>query len=316
MFSGLGAQSAQMGRTLFHRPGPFREWMLRLDRLAFPLIGRSVAERLYDPSRPSDEPLSDLLEAYFSIYMTEIATAETLRERGVTADCLLAVSLGFYAAATLAGCLTPEEVLHAMTTQVRAIETHCPPGGMLAIIGPAALYDDPAISRRCDLASAGVPSHFVVAGSRDALDHVERHLKMRDVQTVRLAAGYAFHSRWLEPVRGSLETLLTAMAGRRPRIPIVCCARASYLERIEADTIWPIARQPIRLTESIAHLERQGPHRYIDAGPSGSLAATVKSLLARDSRSTVAATLTPFHRDAENIDRIAHPRSAGSPGAY
>jgi acyl transferase domain-containing protein len=311
MFSGLGSQSYQMGRSLFARHGPFRDWMLRLDRLARPLAGRSMVDRIYGLSHPASEPFHGLLDSYLAIYMVEVAVTETLRTSGVTADCVLASSMGFFAAATVAGCLDPEEAMLALTAQARAIETHCAPGGMLAILGPVALYDDPAISSRCEIAGVSMPSHFVVAADLEGLSHVERHLRDRDVLYQRLAIDYAFHSRWIDAVREPLETLFAAVAGRPARIPIACCARASYVERLTADCIWTIARQPIRLSQTIDAIEARGPHFYVDAGPSGSLAGAVKSTLPRHSRSCVAPTLTPFNRDVENLEKIvgARPRT-------
>jgi hypothetical protein len=53
-------------------------------------------------------------------------------------------------------------------------------------------------------------------------------------------------------------------------------------------------RLPIFFEQTIAELERAGPHEYIDLGPSGTLSTFVKYNLAPASRSSFHAVVTPF----------------------
>src|SRR5262245_57896083 len=219
-----------MGPSLSVRQGALRNTMLWLDRLAKPLAGRSIVERVHNPAHSANEPFDDLLDSYLSLYMAEIAVAETLRASRVTADCVLASSMGIFAAATIAGCLEPEEALAALVTQAHVIEAHCSPGGMLAILGPLSVYDDPAISSRCEIAAISMPTHFVVAADLEGLRDVECHLRACEVLYQRLPVAYAFHSRWIEDVRAPLNRLLASVTGRRARVPIACCARAGFVD--------------------------------------------------------------------------------------
>jgi malonyl CoA-acyl carrier protein transacylase len=312
MFSGLGSQAYHMGRPLFEHNPAFRDWMQRLDRLARPYAGRSVLDDLYDPRHSASDPFHALIEASIGIYMVEVAAAQALRAAGVEPEWLLASSLGFFAAATIAGCLEPEEALAALTTQMRAVETHCPPGGMLAVLGPVALCDDPDIAGLCEIAAVNAPSHFVVASDTAGLKAVERRFHQLEAPCHRLDIGYGFHSRWIDQARAPLERLLAAVAGRRPRIPIMCCARASTIDVLTPERSWTIAREPVRLYDTIRALEACGPHLYVDAGPSASLAATLKGALPTASRSRVAPTMTRFNRDLQNLEAIVASRRAAN----
>jgi malonyl CoA-acyl carrier protein transacylase len=70
------------------------------------------------------------------------------------------------------------------------------------------------------------------------------------------------------------------------------------------DFFWRVVRHPIRFRETVAELERRGSHRYIDVGPSGTLATFVKYGLPQASSSTVHAILTPYGQDRRNLAAV------------
>ena len=73
------------------------------------------------------------------------------------------------------------------------------------------------------------------------------------------------------------------------------------LSKLPPEFFWTVVRGSIRFRDTIATLERDGPFRYIDVGPSGTLANFVKYGLPAGSRSTAFPTLTPFGRDRKNL---------------
>jgi hypothetical protein len=76
------------------------------------------------------------------------------------------------------------------------------------------------------------------------------------------------------------------------------------LSDLPGDYFWDAVRQPIRFRETTAQLERQGPRRYIDVGPAGTLATFLKYGLPATTRSTVHAILTPFGADRKNLAAV------------
>ena len=303
MFSGLGSETFQMGRDLFERNQVFRASMLELDQTAQQFAGHSVLHQLYEPSQ-NGQPCESLADSSLAVYMLQFAMAQTLRASGIEPDCTLAVSMGFFAAATVSGCMKPEEAMQALIAQARTVEMCCPRGGMLAVLAPIGLFQDPSIDRFCEVAAINSPSHFVVAGDRKGLDAVEDYLRYCRIACQRLKVEYGFHSHWIDDVRLPLEKLLAGMAGRSVKIPIVCCARAGRIGQLTAECFWKIAREPIRFYETIVSLEQQGTNLYIDAGPAGSLAAVLKGVLSPHSRSLVMSTLTPFHNEEQNLEDL------------
>ncbi|MGO4779982.1 hypothetical protein AB4084_31365, partial [Lysobacter sp. 2RAB21] len=86
----------------------------------------------------------------------------------------------------------------------------------------------------------------------------------------------------------------------RGHLPLVCCEQAAVLTDLPDDFFWRAVRRPIRLRDTIAQLESQGPHRYIDVGPSGTMATFAKYALPAGSASTVHPALTPYGQDLKN----------------
>lgn len=81
----------------------------------------------------------------------------------------------------------------------------------------------------------------------------------------------------------------------------MCCEQAAVLTDLPDDFFWRAVRRPIRLRDTIAQLESQGPYRYIDVGPSGTMATFAKYALPAGTASTVHPALTPYGQDLKNM---------------
>ncbi len=303
-FSGQGSQYRHMGRELFETEPVFRAALKRLDALVAPEFGGSVLARLYDLSHLASEAFTDTAASHPAIVMVELALAETLIAHGVTPDVLLGVSLGEYTAAVLAGGLEPQDCLPRLVAMARSA-AECEPGGMLAILAPPDLYEsEPTLYRSLDLAARNYDSHFVLAGPLNALADAERLLAHREVPYQRLAVSHGFHSRLMDPSRQAFNALWSGVDLRPPRLPVISAALAGPLETVTAEHLWRAARQPIEFSATIAALESQSPHLYIDAGPSGTLHNFVRANPALAPQSHSLSLLTPFATDTRQFARV------------
>lgn len=307
MFSGQGSQYFQMGKQLFEAHAVFRDSMSRLDGLAKRLSGHSVVEAIYGSSK--SETFDRLLLTHPAIFMVEYSLAQCLLHEGTKPDLVLGASLGSFAAAAVAGCLQPEDALAAVIEKAKIFEAACEPGGMLSILAEPSLFtSEEALFRHSELAGVSFGKHFTVAAPQAALDAVEQGLKQLGVARQRLAVGLAFHSRWVEDAKAPFLSHLRSVPLRQGVLPLVCCAQAGTLAHPSADFFWRVVRHPIRFKDTIEHLERQGRYRYVDVGPSGTLATFVKYALAPGSESTAHATLTPYGQDLKNLAALAAAR--------
>ncbi len=294
MFSGQGSHYFQMGRALFDGNDTFRAWMLRLDEIARQALGDSIVETLYSDGRSKGDPFDRTLLSHPAILMVEYALAQTLISEGVFPDMVLGVSLGSFVAAAMAGCLGVEEALTAVIRQAMAIEESCERGGMTAILGNPALFEEEFLSGRSELAAINFSSHFVVSARQQDLGEIEAVLKQRNVAYQRLPVSFAFHSRWIDGAKEPFVAFMQTVHCKPPRLPIWCCDRSAMVADLSGDYFWDVVRQPMRFRETIARLEAERPRRYVDAGPAGTLATFLKYGMPASSRSTAHAILTPF----------------------
>jgi bacillaene synthase trans-acting acyltransferase len=299
MFAGQGSQYHQMGKQLFELNVVFREWMIRLDNLAQKISGRRVIDAIYSSSK--SEVFDRTLFTHPAIFMLEYSLAQCLIHEGVKPDLMLGASLGSFAAATVGGYIEVEDAMAAVIEQAAAFEASCERGGMVAVLADPSLYNEDFLHERSEMAGVNFSSHFAVSATQTALDAIESALKLRGLTHQRLAVSFAFHSRWIESARERFTSFMRSLSLGKGALPLVCCEQAATLMDLPHDFFWRVVRRPIRFQEAVAYLEQQGRHRYIDVGPSGTLATFVKYGLPKGSESTAHAILTPYGQDQKTL---------------
>jgi acyl transferase domain-containing protein len=306
-FSGQGSQTYQMGRALFERKPVFREWMLRLDDFARRQVGRSVVEPLYSPARVRPESFDDIRLSHPAIFMVELALAKTLHAEGVEPDVVIGASLGEFAAAVLGGLLSWEEAFGFVLAQADIFERRCEAnGGMLAILAPAELYErDARMHAQTEIAAHGFDENFVISGPASALSAIEVALARSGVVAQRLPVRYAFHSAAMESAREALLRKAAELSIRQATLPVISCATGHLVGTADPAHMWNVVRGPIRVSDAIAFLERQGAHEYVDVGPGGTFTNLVKYNRNRHPASRTHAVLTPLGRDLEALEAVS-----------
>jgi acyl transferase domain-containing protein len=302
MFSGQGSQYYQMAQQLYAGNDAFRAWMTRLDNLLYDIAGRRVVADIY--ARPKSEAFDRLASTHPAIFMVEYALAQCLILEGIEPDIVLGASLGSFAAAAIGGFVRVEHAIEAVVKQADVFERCCEAGGMIAIVSDPALYREPFLAGRSELAGVNFSGHFAVAARSLDLGPIEAALKERDIAFQRLPLGIAFHSRWIDSAYEPFAALMRTLPTTRGCMPLACCERAALLAGLGDDYFWNVARNPIRFMDTLAMLERSGPHRYIDVGPSGTLSTFARYALPKTSASTAHPILTPYGQDTKNLHAL------------
>ena len=301
MFSGQGTQYFQMGRALFESNDTFRSWMVRLDDVARQSVGSSVIETLYTDGRSRADTFDRTALTHPAIFMVEYSLAQSLIQAGVRPDIVLGVSMGSFAAAAVAGFMVAEDALTAVIRQAIALEELCEPGGMTAVLADPALFEEDFLLSRSELAAVNFSSHFVVSARRAELEAIETALRKRQVGYQRLPVTVPFHSHWMDNAKGPFDSFMRSVPRERGCISLACSDQVAFLSELPDSYFWDVVRRPIRFREIIARLEQKAPHRYIDVGPSGTLATFMKYGMPAATRSTVHPVLTPYGFDQKNF---------------
>jgi acyl transferase domain-containing protein len=299
LFSGQGSQYFQMGEALYAEHPTFRRWMQRLDAQVLDLTGHSVVHALYASGRGKADTFDHTLLTHPAIFVTEYALAQALIEAGLEPDVVVGASLGMFAAAALSGCMDVEEALTAVIRHAQAMENACEPGTMIAVLAAPRMFETSGLESFCELAAINFHSHFVISVPAAEAARAESILQRENLTFQRLPVAFAFHSRWIDPAEHAFKAYAATLQMKPAQIPLACCARSQLLLALPGDHLWTITREPIRFQRTLHFLERDGPYRYIDAGPSGTLATFTRYALPSESKSRAFPVLTPFGRDIE-----------------
>ena len=181
-----------------------------------------------------------------------------------------------------------------------AFENYCEPGGMTAVLADPGLFAEEMFRGRCELAAVNFSSHFVISTRCAELEAIEAALDKHDISYQRLPVSFPFHSQWIEDAKTPFDSFMRSVPRKQGRLPLACCQQTTILSSLPENYFWDVARRPIRFRETIAQLEQQGAHRYIDVGPAGTLATFLKYAVP-ETKSAVHAILTPFGFDQKNL---------------
>lgn len=182
MFSGQGSQYFNMGRSLYERNPVFSHWMQKLDAKIADRLGMSVLSVLYDYTRQKSEVLSNIMYTYPAVFMTEYALAQTLMEDGIFPDYVMGASMGEFVSAAVSSVMDIEDIIDCIIRQAEVFRDCCCYGSMLAVMhSPDIFYSLPLFYKCCELAGINFDSHFVVSGTRTALEDISGYLGKNDI---------------------------------------------------------------------------------------------------------------------------------------
>jgi len=281
LFSGQGSQYAGMGAALYRQYPVFRE---ALDRCAAALRGHL------------DRPLLDILFAEGAgapfldetrytqpaLAAVELALAEMWRAWGVQPSAVLGHSVGEFAAACVAGVLSPEDALALVAERGRLMQELPADGAMVAVLAPEDAVRDALATASGPVAIAAVnaPAVTVVSGAVGAVRGVVARLEAAGVRTRPLRVSHAFHSPLMDPILERLERATESVKARSPEIPLVSNVTGKVVDAIPGGAYWRAhARESVRFADGLRTLRGLGAGIFMEIGPGGTLVALGRQAL-------------------------------------
>ncbi len=305
MFSGQGSQYYQMGRHFFQGNLTFRRELLSLDEVAQEFVGVSIVDTIFAPDKKISNPLDNSVISGLSIFVIEIALVRTLKERGVNPDILLGLSFGTFVSCVVAECLHAEDAIQALVRHGKIFEDTCENGCMLAVLGSLdAFHSNYLLQQVADLAAINYPESFVLSLPQKNLEKVELLLKEENCVFQKMPITTAYHSRWIDDAKYSFFELYGQMNFDPPSISMICSQTTRPLFEVNAQTLWNVVRKPIQFKDTIRNLERFGVYRYVDVGPSGTLATFLRYALTSESKSQAFSILSPYRQNNSNFEEL------------
>ena len=281
LFTGQGAQYADMGRGLYASEPVFR---LEVDRcvaaLKPQLDGVDLRTVMFPDKGAQPAAEEQLKQTSFTqpaLFVIEYALAKLWLSWGVQPEAMIGHSIGEYVAATLAGVFELNDALALVAARGRLMQAVAP-GSMLAV--PLTERElTPLLGAELSLAAVNAPAMCVAAGPHAAVDALEATLKARGVEARRLQTSHAFHSRMMDPLLPDFTARVAKVKRSAPLIPYVSNVTGTWITPSQATdpAYWAQhLRQAVRFADGVAALFQDGARIGLEVGPGRTLSTLTR----------------------------------------
>lgn len=225
LFSGQGAQTVGMGKSLFDAVPAAAQLYAR----ASEILGYDLADVCFNGPA---EKLNSTAVCQPAIYVTSLAAFEAFKaadpEQAASAQAAAGLSLGEYTALAFAGALSFEDGLRLLQKRGEAMQraSDAAAGGMVSVLG----LENETVESLCDRAREGdvllpanylCPGNIVVSGSATACARVAALAEEAGaMKVVPLTVAGAFHTPLMGSAADILAEALEAADFRAPRVPV------------------------------------------------------------------------------------------------
>lgn len=307
VFPGQGSQAAGMGADLVRQGDPSARSYFRDadDVLGFPL------SRLCFEGTP--EELLDTAVTQPAVFVTSLAFAAALRERGVNPDVVAGHSLGEYTALVWAGVLDWVSALRLVRArgELMAGVNVRTPGGMAAVLGlPSARVAELCArtaresGETVEVANYNSAQQTVVSGSVPGLAEFTRRVREAGAErVVPLRTGAPFHCSLMADIEDGFGARLDAVDFAEPRVPVISNVTAQYIDS-GAQAREFLRRQlvsPVRWQQTVELLAAEEVNALVEVGP-GRVLTNLNRVTAP---AVPAAAVGTFEQLAKTVRRFA-----------
>jgi [acyl-carrier-protein] S-malonyltransferase len=258
----------------------------------------------------SEEELVETEIQQPALVATSLAVLAAIRARGIKPDFVVGHSVGEFAALAASGALKVEEAVALVRERGLAMAdaARTNPGSMAAILG----LDDEVVERICRRilnvwpANYNCPGQVVVSGENPAVDEACEVAEQEGARrAVKLRISGAFHSPLVARAADRLRPALDRVTFVEPSAPFMSTVTA----RIEtAKRMAPLLVEqltaPVRYTQAVQALIREGVQTWVEIGPGNVLSGLVKRI---DRSAKTIAVSTP-----ESLEKLEKTLSAPS----
>jgi acyl transferase domain-containing protein len=301
MFTGQGAQYAEMGRELYETEVHFAESIDRVASFMDADLGVPLKDVMF--GEKSAEYLENTRYVQPALFAIEFALAELLRYWGVEPSYVIGHSVGELVAACISGVLDLEDAARFVVARGRLMGQLPEGGKMLAISASVEQVQKWVLGREAEVSIATVngPRAVVVSGSAEAIAAIDEIAQAAGRQTKELEVSHAFHSPLMDPILDELTQVAASMRIHPPRIPIVSNTSGDfYTDEIKPEYWSQHVRQAVLFHAGMEKIIDAGCTLLIEVGPHPALTPAVVTAFDSPSLQTVP-TLRRDKKDVTNL---------------
>ncbi len=301
IFTGQGAQYADMGRELYENEPRFADTLNRVASLMDLELGAPLLEVLFGDR--SAEYLENTRYVQPALFAIEYALADLMRHLGIEPAYVIGHSVGEIVAACIAGVLDLEDAARFVVARGRLMGQLPAGGTMLAIAASPEQVQRWVQGREADVAIATVngPHAVVVSGRAEAVSEIGAIAQAAGRQTKELEVSHAFHSPLMDPILDELTQVAASMRISPPRIPIVSNTSGDFHGDDIKPEYWSAhVRNAVLFHQGMQKIIDAGCSIILEIGPHPALTPVVMTAFESPTLLTVP-TLRKDKKDSGNI---------------
>ena len=276
IFTGQGAQYADMGRELYESEPRFAETINHVASIMDPELGASLLEVLF--GEKSAEYLENTRYVQPALFAIEYALADLVRHWGVEPSHVIGHSIGEIVAACVAGMLDMEDAARFVVARGRLMGSLPEGGSMLAIAAAPEQVQRWLQGKEADVAIATVngPHAVVISGRAEAVAEVGAMAQTAGRQIKALEVSHAFHSPLMDPILNELTQAAASMRITPPRIPILSNTSGDFFSDDVKPEYWSgQVRNAVLFHQGTEKIINAGCSLIVEIGPHPALTPVV-----------------------------------------
>ena len=274
VFSGQGAQYTGMGKDLYEN-SPAAKAVFDMAESIRP----GTIKQCFEGTK---EELSVTINTQPCVFITDLAAAAAVAEKGVKIDCVAGFSLGEIAAIAFAGMLSYEDAFKLVCKRAELMDKAAKenPGAMAAImkISPEQVEEICAGFEKAYPVNYNSPAQTVVAASQEEIDELCEKVKAVKGKAVKLAVSGAFHSPFMNGAADGLSEYLKDIELKEPNIPIYANATAQPYQDDYKMLISAQVNHPVKWQKSVENMIENGVNTFIEVGVGKTLTGLIKKI--------------------------------------
>ena len=274
VFSGQGAQYTGMGKELYENSPAAKDVFDMAES-----IRQGTIKQCFEGTK---EELSVTINTQPCVFITDLAAAAAVAEKGVKIDCVAGFSLGEIAAIAFAGMLSYEDAFKLVCKRAELMDKAAKenPGAMAAVmkISPEQVEEICSQFEKAYPVNYNSPAQTVVAASQEEIDSLCDKVKEVKGKAVKLAVSGAFHSPFMNTAADGLSEYLKDIELKEPTIPIYANATAEPYKDDYKMLISAQVNHPVKWQKSVENMIANGVDTFIEVGVGKTLTGLIKKI--------------------------------------
>ena len=277
VFPGQGAQYPGMGKDLYEKFPLAKD----LFEKANDILGFRITDIMFEGN---EEDLRQTKVTQPAIFLHSVVLVH-LSGNLFQPDAVAGHSLGEFSALVANRSLAFEDGLKLVFMRAQSMQKACETvsSTMAAILGLEDKIIEDVCNRIDDIvvpANYNCPGQVVISGTETGVYKAMEQLAEQGARTIKLAVGGAFHSPLMEPAKEELSQAIDSTIFKKPSCPVY--QNASALATTDPEEIRKNLMEqltsPVKWTQSIQHMIKDGITRFVEAGPGKVLQGLIRKI--------------------------------------